>query len=68
MSNSNILGLDSAVKEAKSLGVSNMTISAPLVLEMAERIAELERYNVGLANESCELQRQVSELQKVASE
>ena len=38
-----ILGMDAAKAEAKRIGLNNMTISAPLVLEMAERIEDLER-------------------------
>lgn len=38
-----IPGMDSAVETAKSRGLNNMSISAPLVIEMAGYIAELEK-------------------------
>ena len=44
MSDQKILGMDSALAAAKEMPYrSNMTISAALVIEMAERIAELEK-------------------------
>lgn len=38
-----IFGLDSAVREAKEKQGNNMLISANLVLEVSQRISELER-------------------------
>ena len=37
-----ITGMDSAIEVAKNIGSGNMIISAQLVIEMAERITELE--------------------------
>lgn len=37
-----VFGMTDAVNAAKEKGIDNMTISAPLVVEMAEYISELE--------------------------
>lgn len=39
---SELFGLDSAIREARKLGKTNMLISTELVLDLAERIAGLE--------------------------
>ena len=43
MKNKEILGMDNAYKYAKEVVLKNMWVSAPLIIEMAERIAELEK-------------------------
>ena len=37
-----ILGLDSALDAAKEAGLNNMMISAPLIIEMGDRIKEID--------------------------
>jgi len=52
--NKEILGMDSAVSKAKSMPYgSNMNISAALVVEMTDRITELE--NIAYSVQSADL-------------